>query len=182
MKATWYLMIGLLLIPHFGVAQTKLSPAQQARLDSLEQQVLERVGRTQGAGAGVGANGNWEQEKQLLTQTFSCIQKTDAQQTGALLGCLDPLRLLYEQERANQLSSVNRLARTLAQMPFITKDRQSIYLITWLGKQLNSDTLPQQVQDYMPQTQDADLFIKQMQQWHKHLLTDTPSKIKSPYL
>ena len=179
-------LIGLifLLTPFSGMAQAKLSPQQEARMDSLEHKVLEEVGRRHGAGAGVGADGNWIEERQVLEQTHACVLATNSGQTGALLSCFVRLRNLYEKQRNTQVSSVRRLAITLQDVPFLTQDAQTIYLLNWLPFALNTLATRPQVQQQLAQklnwgktnkdaVKETEQFITRLRVWHQHLREDT---------
>ncbi len=180
MKQLFLLLSMCVLYTPCVQAQANLTPAQAARLDSLEQKVLDRVEQTQGEGAAVGADGPWIIEKNLLTHTFQCIQQNMLAQTNAILVCLEPLQIYYETAYPKQ--KLSHLTRTLRQMPFITQDNQPVYVASFIEKKVppiltdesQRHELAQALSDKTPQQ--VQLFLDKMLLWRTHLLQHPAKK------
>ena len=171
-----YLVTGfcVLFCAIWAQAQGKLTPEQEHRLDSLEQQVRQRIEQTQGEGAAVGMDGPWAMEQQILSDSFACVQKHTLAQIPSILVCLEPLRSYYETERKNR--TVKRLTHTLIKQPFITSNGHPFYVAPFIEQhvpQILQDPTQQQAlaktlqNEQAPQVQ---LFLNRMLVWRTHLL------------
>ena len=156
------------------------------RENKLTENILQHVERTHGPGAGVGADGPWIMERKILEKTFLCISQTPAAQTGVIFGCLEPLRLLYEDERATRVSSVKAMADTLATIDFLTLDHQKISLFSFLKQNIPNIMEDENIKEELSQKlrweqknrdRDKDTtalrFTNLMTIWKQHLVEDS---------
>ncbi len=166
-----------------ATAQARLTPEQQARLDSLETQLVQRVESAQGDGAAVGMDGPWQQENERMERFVRCVGQVSSEDVVEMLVCLEPVRAYYEHERSYR--KVRSMAHAFTQPIFLTKDNKLVDIPSFISRYV--PTLTRNAQwitrlagalhwNLQTRPQLPQQFVSNMLTWKNHLQQDASHK------